>query len=58
MLVVDDTPVNLTVFSSLLSRTKIQIDTAVSGDEAIRMYKKKQYDVIFLDHMMPALMTI
>lgn len=53
VLVVDDAPVNLTVFSGLLSRTKIQIDTAEGGDEAIRMYRKKQYDVIFLDHMMP-----
>ncbi len=53
LLVVDDTPVNLTVFTSLLSRTKIRIDTASDGDEAISMYKKKHYDVIFLDHMMP-----
>lgn len=53
VLVVDDTPVNLTVFASLLSRTKIQIDTAESGDEAVPMYKNKHYDVIFLDHMMP-----
>lgn len=53
VLVVDDTPVNLTVFTSLLSRTRIQIDTAESGDDAILMYKNKQYDVIFLDHMMP-----
>ncbi|MBP8969010.1 MAG: response regulator [Lachnospiraceae bacterium] len=53
LLVVDDTPVNLTVFISLLSRTLIQIDTAESGDEAIPMYKNTHYDVIFLDHMMP-----
>lgn len=53
VLVVDDIPVNLTVFSSLLSYTKIQIDTAGSGDEAVSMYKRKHYDVIFLDHMMP-----
>jgi signal transduction histidine kinase/CheY-like chemotaxis protein/HPt (histidine-containing phosphotransfer) domain-containing protein len=53
ILCVDDTPVNLTVFASLLSRTKMQIDTAESGDEAIVMYKKQHYDVIFLDHMMP-----
>ncbi|MCR4763401.1 MAG: response regulator [Lachnospiraceae bacterium] len=53
VLVVDDTPVNLTVFTNLLSRTKIQIDTAESGDEAIPMYKNKHYDMIFLDHMMP-----
>ena len=53
VLVVDDTPVNLTVFTSLLSRTQIQIDTAESGDEAVPLYKNKHYDVIFLDHMMP-----
>ncbi len=53
VLVVDDTPVNLTVFSGLLSRTKMQIDTAESGSEAITMYQNTHYDVIFLDHMMP-----
>ena len=53
LLVVDDTPVNLSVFQSLLKRTKVQIDTASSGDEGILLYKQKHYDVIFLDHMMP-----
>ena len=53
VLVVDDNPINLTVFSGLLTRTKMQIETAESGDDAIVMYKNKQYDVIFLDHMMP-----
>ncbi len=53
VLVVDDTPVNLSVFTGLLERTKIRIDTAESGDEAVCMYKKNHYDVIFLDHMMP-----
>ena len=53
VLVVDDTPVNLTVFESLLSKTKIQIDTAENGDDGIVLFKKNHYDVIFLDHMMP-----
>jgi signal transduction histidine kinase/CheY-like chemotaxis protein/HPt (histidine-containing phosphotransfer) domain-containing protein len=53
LLVADDTPVNLSVFRSLLKRTKVQIDTAGSGDEAIAFYRQKHYDVIFLDHMMP-----
>ncbi len=53
ILVVDDTPVNLTVFVSLLSRTKIQIDTADNGNDCIALYKKNLYDIIFLDHMMP-----
>ncbi len=53
MLVVDDTPVNLTVFVNLLKRTGLQIDTAESGDEGIALFKGRKYDVIFLDHMMP-----
>ncbi|MCR5331064.1 MAG: response regulator, partial [Lachnospiraceae bacterium] len=53
LLVVDDTPVNLSVFQSLLKRTKVQIDTAGSGDDGIVLFKQKHYDVIFLDHMMP-----
>ena len=53
ILVVDDTPVNLTVFTSLLRRTKIQIDIADNGNDGIALYKKQLYDIIFLDHMMP-----
>lgn len=53
LLVVDDTAVNLSVFENLLKRTKVQIDTAISGDEGIILYKRRHYDVVFLDHMMP-----
>ena len=53
LLVVDDTSVNLSVFKSLLKRTKVQIDTAICGDEGIKFYKETHYDIIFLDHMMP-----
>ncbi len=53
LLVVDDTPVNLSVFRNLLKRTKVQIDTATGGDEGISLYRHRHYDVVFLDHMMP-----
>lgn len=53
LLVVDDTEVNLSVIENLLKRTKVQIDTAISGDEGIVLYKQRKYDIIFLDHMMP-----
>ncbi|WWZ59645.1 response regulator [Butyrivibrio fibrisolvens] len=53
MLVVDDTEVNLKVFCSLLSETRMQIETADSGDACIALFKRIRYDVIFLDHMMP-----
>ncbi len=35
----------------------MQIDTAISGDEGIELYKKRHYDVVFLDHMMPDKVT-
>ena len=55
ILVVDDTVMNLTVVKGLLKQTKIQIDTADSGYEALTMVTKKRYDLIFLDHRMPGL---
>ncbi len=55
ILAVDDTEVNLTVISSLLKNTEVKVDTASSGAEGIELYKMNDYDVIFLDHMMPVL---
>ena len=53
LLVVDDNPMNLMVFKSLLKQTKVKIDMANSGDEGILLTQDKKYDIIFLDHMMP-----
>ena len=53
ILVVDDNEVNLKVFVNLLRQTKIQVDTAESGDTCIALFKQNFYDLIFLDHMMP-----
>ena len=53
VLVVDDNPMNLLVFKSLIKRTLINIDTADCGDEGIRLARKNKYDLLFLDHMMP-----
>ncbi len=53
ILVVDDNEINLKVFVSLLNETKMQIDTADSGEASIVLFKRNFYDVIFLDHMMP-----
>ncbi len=55
ILIVDDTLMNLTVVKGLLKQTKIQIDTALSGQECLKMVKKNKYDIIFLDHMMPGM---
>jgi signal transduction histidine kinase/response regulator of citrate/malate metabolism len=53
ILVVDDTEMNLTVIENLLKSTKINIDTACSGEEAIAKDATNDYDIIFVDHMMP-----
>ncbi len=53
VLVVDDTEMNLVVFVNLLKKTKMQIDPAMSGDEAVALAHVKKYDLIFLDHRMP-----
>ncbi|MCR5676390.1 MAG: response regulator [Lachnospiraceae bacterium] len=53
ILIVDDTEMNLVVFTSLLKNLQIRIDTALSGDEGIRLALENTYDIIFLDHMMP-----
>jgi signal transduction histidine kinase/DNA-binding LytR/AlgR family response regulator len=53
VLVVDDVPVNITVALGFLARHKINADAAASGAEALEMAKKKRYDLIFMDHMMP-----
>lgn len=55
ILVVDDVKVNLKVFVHLLSKSKLTIDTAESGEEAIEKTVIKKYDVIYMDHMMPGM---
>ncbi|MCR4556312.1 MAG: DegV family EDD domain-containing protein [Saccharofermentans sp.] len=53
ILVVDDNEANLMVVSKLLRDTKVRIDTASSGAEALRKTLNIKYDVIFMDHLMP-----
>jgi len=53
ILVVDDVPSNILVFKSLLRETKAQIDSALSGAECLRRVTESNYDIIFLDVMLP-----
>lgn len=53
ILVVDDVEMNLKVFTGLLKKSLIQIDTAKSGATAIEMIRSNSYDCVFLDHQMP-----
>ncbi|MDE7045231.1 MAG: response regulator, partial [Acetatifactor sp.] len=53
-LAVDDEEMNLVVAKGVLGSYGIQVDTCLSGREAIaRCSSNPSYDIIFLDHMMP-----
>ncbi|MBO4904062.1 MAG: response regulator [Lachnospiraceae bacterium] len=54
-LVVDDEPLNLIVAEGLLNYYGIEVSTASSGPESIRMCKDNEYDIVFMDHMMPGM---
>ena len=53
MLVVDDNAMNLKVVKNLMKLNGIVPDQVLSGMEAIEMIRRKNYDIVFLDHMMP-----
>ncbi len=55
VLVVDDVGMNLRVFQNLLKRNKVCVNLASSGQKCLEMVASTQYDVIFMDHMMPVM---
>jgi len=55
ILVVDDIDINLKVFVNLLKQLHMKIDTALSGEKCLELTCQNQYDIIFMDHMMPGM---
>ncbi|MGL4594705.1 MAG: ATP-binding protein, partial [Thermoguttaceae bacterium] len=53
ILVVDDNDININVATGIFASLGISIETASSGVEAINKIKQKEYDIVFMDHMMP-----
>lgn len=53
VLVVDDNEMNLKVIKNLLGLFKITPDAESSGAGAIYRMREKEYDIVFMDHMMP-----
>lgn len=58
ILIVDDNATNMAVAKGLLAQYQMQIDTADNGETAIEMIKKKKYDMVFMDNMMPGMSGI
>jgi CheY-like chemotaxis protein len=54
-LVVDDLTTNLDVMKGLLMPYGLQVDTVLSGREAVERIRAEElrYDLVFMDHMMP-----
>jgi len=55
VLVVDDNGVNLDVAKSLLKLYGVKAETVKSGKQAIELIQESQYDIVFMDHMMPGM---
>lgn len=55
ILLVDDNLLNLKVAEKLLKKYNFNVTSVNSGLECINYTKRKKYDLIFLDHMMPEL---
>lgn len=55
ILIVDDDDLNLIITTKLLQETKMSIDTASSAEECLRKTKKRFYNLILMDYMMPGM---
>lgn len=55
VLLVDDNEMNREVAKGLLNICGVTPDEAGSGKEALELLREKQYQIIFLDHMMPGM---
>jgi signal transduction histidine kinase/CheY-like chemotaxis protein len=54
-LIVDDIATNLKVAEGLLAPYRMELHTCTSGREAVDLVKQHEYDIVFMDHMMPGM---
>lgn len=55
VLVVDDNEVNILVAQGFLAQYKCSVETCINGAEAVEKAKNENFDIIFMDHMMPVM---
>ncbi|MDR1621599.1 MAG: response regulator [Synergistaceae bacterium] len=53
LLVVDDNEINLVIAENVLALYGGQVSVAQSGAAAIQLIEENDYDIVFMDHMMP-----
>lgn len=55
VLIVDDNVMNIHVIEGLLEKYQIKTTVALGGQEALQKIETKDYDFVFMDHMMPGM---
>jgi len=55
LLLVDDTPANLKILARLLEKRGYLVELAGDGNEAVALYRSRDYDAILMDLQMPGL---
>lgn len=55
VLAVDDNKVNLKVITKVLTKYEMNVTTADTGTEAIELCRNMDFDIIFMDQMMPVM---
>src|SRR5690349_9621072 len=55
ILIVDDTPANLTVLSTMLTEYGFHVRPAINGELALKAARKVQPDLVLLDIRMPGM---
>ena len=53
VLVMDDIPVNLMLMSKMLESSEIHTDTALTGEQAIKLAMENKYDLLIFDQILP-----
>jgi len=53
--VVDDNEMNLKVARGLLKPYQMSVVSAICGEEALSLINAQDFDLIFMDHMMPGM---
>lgn len=53
VLIVDDSDINLKLAARYMSQFNFTVTTATNGKDAVEFIKNNNYDIVFIDHMMP-----
>ncbi|NII11989.1 response regulator [Oleiagrimonas sp. C23AA] len=55
ILIIDDSPTDVRVFTTLLEKSGYQISTAGNGEDGVELVKKLKPDLVIMDVIMPGM---